>query len=181
MRITAGIYKGKSIKTVDTNDVRPTSSKVRESIFNILQSSITGSVMLDLFAGSGIMGFEALSRGASKVVFVEKNSKVIRLLKENIDLFDKNVDLLPMDSLIAVKKLNGQKFDIIFVDPPYRAGLEFDICSGILENELLSEDGLLIVEHLSGLNINEILSELPLISIKTKKYGDTTISIYEKK
>lgn len=180
MRVTAGKFKSQRVLTVENNDVRPTSSKVRESIFNILQSSITDAVMLDLFAGSGILGIEALSRGAKKVIFTEKNPKVFKILKENLSNFDCDTKCYLIDAFAALDRFKDQKFDIIFIDPPYRAGYEFDICKKIITKNILEDDGMLIIEHLSSLNMQEILNPLPISLSKYKKYGDTALSLFEK-
>ncbi|MEI7475140.1 MAG: 16S rRNA (guanine(966)-N(2))-methyltransferase RsmD [bacterium] len=180
MRITAGKFKCQKINSIDSNEVRPTSSKVRESIFNIIQSSITDSVMLDLFAGSGCMGLEALSRGAKKVVFIEKNPKVFKILKENLNNFDCEHELYLCDAFVSLERMKNQKFNIIFVDPPYRLGYEFDVCKRVCDYNLLEEDGLLIIEHLSKLDMEKLLQDLPLTLTKYKKYGDTALSIFEK-
>jgi 16S rRNA (guanine966-N2)-methyltransferase len=175
MKITAGKYKSKQIKTVDTLEVRPTSSKVRESIFNILQNKVSEAIMLDLFAGSGIMGLEALSRGASKVVFVEKNLKIFKLLKENLCNFDVQYDVLLKDAITALNKLKGSKFDIIFADPPYKLDIIPDVLRMVKENSLLAKDGVIIIEHSSKYKFEANGFEV----IKTKEYGDTMISFFK--
>jgi 16S rRNA (guanine966-N2)-methyltransferase len=177
MIITGGSCKGRKINTVKSREVRPTSSKIRESVFNMIYSSITNSVMLDLFAGSGIMGLEALSRGAKKVYFVEKNPKVFKLLKENLDIFDFNYEAKLSDALAALNSFQGIKFDIIFIDPPYASGLIESVLVRIKENKLLSEDGTAIVEHSSNLQITEMATVLGFEILKEKKYGDTAITI----
>lgn len=176
MRITAGKYKAKRVNTVKSQDVRPTSSKVRESIFNILQNRVSGSLMLDLFAGSGIMGLEALSRGAEEVVFVEKNPKVMRLLKENIANFDANAKVIFNDALKALDILKGSSFDIIFVDPPYAAGIYAEVLKKVKDNNLLLPDGVLILEHASSDDYQEFINDNGFEILKSKIYGDTALT-----
>jgi 16S rRNA (guanine966-N2)-methyltransferase len=184
MIITGGFQKGRKIKTVKSRDVRPTSSKVRESIFNMLQSSIENTVMLDLFAGSGIMGLEALSRGAKKVVFIEKSFNVAKILKENLAGYN-FVDEIPTidyeifitDAVKFLDKSNNIKFDIIFIDPPYASGLIAPSLTKIKEKNILQPDGLIIIEHSPDYKVSDIANSLGFSILKEKKYGDTCITI----
>lgn len=177
MIITGGSCKGRKINTVKSREVRPTSSKIRESIFNMIYSSITKFVMLDLFAGSGIVGLEALSRGAKKVYYVEKNPIVYRLLKENLNNFNFDYEIKLSDALIALKNFQGIQFDIIFIDPPYASGLVEPILAKIKENDLLADNGIAIVEHSSKFLISDITNKFGFNVQKEKKYGDTCITI----
>lgn len=191
MRITGGIYKGKLIQTIKGQDVRPTFSKIRESIFNIIRLSDSGTVfyegktiMLDLFAGSGIMGIEALSRGAEKSVFVEKNHRHSEIIKKNIlncVQSDKHqTKLMISDALKALSMLKEQ-FNFIFIDPPYASELYAPSLKKIQEAELLTENGFIILEHSSSLNINEVLEKTDFMIHKAKIYGDTGISVLIKR
>lgn len=175
MNITAGIYKGSKVKAPDEKIVRPTLSKIRESIFNTLYSMMDFSdkTFLDMFAGSGIMGLEALSRGFESVVELEKNPKVANILRENY----KNIKLLPTliigDSLKILSKLN-EKFDVIYIDPPYFSGIYEDSLKKIEEASALKPDGIIILEHVTDVNFNGF--EL----IKQKKYSDKLITFLTK-
>ena len=175
MIITGGMHKGRKVKTVKSKDVRPTASKVRESIFNILQSKIENAVMLDLFAGSGIMGIEALSRGAKKVVFVEKNHKVIKNLRENLFNFNFDYEIISCDSVIALEKFIKNKFDVIFIDPPYASCLIELVLSRIKENDILQDKGIIIIEHNSNYKISDVIDGFSIY--KEKKYGDTSVTL----
>jgi 16S rRNA (guanine966-N2)-methyltransferase len=185
MRITGGNQKGKTIQTVKGQDVRPTSSKVRESIFNIIQLNESGTVfyegettMLDLFAGSGVMGLEALSRGAKKVVFVEKNPYHAEIIRKNLQNFG-NVTLTKLiisDALKALDKIE-EKFNFIFIDPPYASELYVPVLKKIQENKILSQEGFIILEHSSSLNIEEIVCKAGFKIYKAKTYGDTGITV----
>ena len=181
MRITAGKFKAKHVDTVKSQDVRPTSSKIRESIFNIIQNRVSDSLMLDLFAGSGIIGLEALSRGAKDVVFVEKNPKVLRVLKNNMTSFNLNSKVIFNDAIKALDILKGSKFDIIFVDPPYAAGLYPEVLKKIKDNNLLADDGILILEHSSCDKFEQTAEEFNFEIQKSKQYGDTTLLFLENK
>lgn len=172
MNITGGKFNGRKITTVKSNDVRPTSSKVRSSIFNMLNSmdiNFGEAIFLDLFAGSGIMGLEALSRGAKKAVFVEENSNTLKLIKQNLIKFDTNFETFNMDALRFLDRTQD-KFDIIFIDPPYMAGLYDSVIEKILQKNLLNKDGILILEAPIGYTPSPDITV-----IKEKTYGKTKI------
>ncbi|MFH0701977.1 MAG: 16S rRNA (guanine(966)-N(2))-methyltransferase RsmD, partial [bacterium] len=159
MIITGGSEKGRKVKTTKSKEIRPTSSKVRQSIFNIIQSIdklYPDMVMLDLFAGSGIVGIEALSRGIKQVVFVEKNPNAVKILRENLSNFDFNYELIFSDALAVLEELQNQVFDIIFIDPPYASGLIEPVLEKIRNNNFLAEpNGIIIVEHSQDYKINK--------------------------
>ena len=186
MIITAGKNKGRKIKTLKDKRIRPTSSKVRESVFNITQltenSTIfyrEGTIFLDLFAGSGIMGLEALSRGAEKVVFVEKNPEAIKILKQNMSIIEnpEQIKLITGDSLKILESFKENEFNFIFIDPPYEAGLYEPVLKKIRKNKILKKDGVMVIEHNSTLDISDIAAEYGFSIHKTKLYGDTGITI----
>lgn len=174
MNITGGKFNGRKITTVKSNDVRPTSSKVRGSIFSMLASlgvEFPLVYFLDLFAGSGIMGLEALSRGAKKSVFVEKNPQVFKLIKQNLSNFDAEYEVFNTDALKFLQKTE-QKFDMIFVDPPYREGFYDDILKSA--PKVLSQNGFLIVEAPLEYAVSEGFE-----IVKHKIYGTTQIFILQ--
>ena len=177
MNITGGKYKSRKIKTIEGRDVRPTLSKVRESIFNVLQTKIIDAVMLDGFAWSGIMGIEGASRGAKKVIFIEKNPSVARILKDNIQNFDFDNEVYIKDTLKALKTFEEESFDVIFLDPPYDTELLFESLKLIQQNRLLKKDGIIICEvpkarSTFALNGEELQG---FQTDKVKTYGDTAI------
>ena len=184
MRITGGTHKGQTVQTVKGQEVRPTSSKVRESIFNIIQLNESGTVfyegettVLDLFAGSGIMGLEALSRGATRAVFVEKNPQHAAIIKKNIlNCHSENTKLIVADALKILDKLD-EKFNFIFVDPPYASGLYEPVLQKIHDNKILAEAGFIILEYASNLNIPEIAEKSGFKTYRAKTYGDTGIAV----
>lgn len=167
MIITAGKFKGQKVVAPDENITRPTLSKVRMSIFNTLQALIefNGSSFLDMFAGSGIMGLEALSRGFESAVAIEKNPKVVRVIKENFKKFKQAPKLLIGDSIKVLSK-SEQNFDVIYIDPPY--------FSGVYENSLEAvrniSSGIVILEHVVDVDFGDF--EV----IKQKKYGDKFVT-----
>lgn len=173
MNITAGIYKGSKVKAPDEKIVRPTLSKIRESIFNTLFSMIDfeGKSFLDVFAGSGIMGLEALSRGFERVLAMEKNPKVARILKENYQNIKLEPNLILGDSLKNLSKLN-EEFDVIYLDPPYLSGIYESVLKKIKEKSILKEDGIVILEHVVEVNWNDLGFEL----IKQKKYSNKLVT-----
>lgn len=151
VRIIGGEWRSRIITLLDREDLRPTPDRVRETIFNWLGQDLTGKRCLDLFAGSGAMGFEAASRGAAEVVMVESDPHVVNSLRASIDkLGAKQILLLPMDALkfidSAPKGVDAlQRFDVIFADPPYRMRLFPGLLSKLAPH--LAEDGLLYVEN----------------------------------
>ncbi len=173
MNITAGKYKGQKITAPDESITRPTLSKVRMSVFNTLQSMLDfdGASFLDMYAGSGIMGLEALSRGFFKVVSIEKNRKVYNVIKSNFKKFEKDndINLILGDSLKVCQSLS-ENFDIIYIDPPY--------FSKVYENSLNAiskiASGIVILEHVVDVDF------MDFEVIKQKKYGDKYITFLKK-
>lgn len=147
LRVIAGEARSVPLKTIDGLDTRPTTDRVKETLFNLLQNDIYDCKFLDLFAGSGQIGIEALSRGANHATFVEKNKKVVDIINENLSktkLMD-NADVLKKDVLAALPFL-GETYDLIFMDPPYALGIEKDVLSSIKEHDVLDEEGQIIIE-----------------------------------
>jgi len=179
MIITGGKDKGRRIKTVNDKIVRPTSSKVRMSIFNMIQSSIEGAKVLDLFAGSGVLGIESISRGAGEAVFVEKDRTVAKFLKENLTNLGINHSLFVTDALNFLKKEQEINFDIIFIDPPYASDLVEKSVELIINRNLLAKNGLITIEYKADRDLSQIVNKFNLMAVKQKKYGDTVISIVQ--
>ena len=146
MRIISGKFKGKPLKELKYDHIRPTGDKVKQALFTKFQFEIKDARVLDLFCGTGGLGIEAISRGAGEVVFVDKNPKSTALTKENLRSIkiDAKVFTAPYDK--ALSKLDG-KFDMILVDPPYKCGFYQDVIKLIYEYDLLAEDGSIVVEH----------------------------------
>lgn len=168
MIITAGIYKGRKITAPDKTITRPTLSKIRESIFNTLFSIIDfeGKCFLDMFAGSGIMGLEALSRGFEYVLALEKNPKAANILKKNYEALKIKPNLIIGNSLKCLPKLN-KKFDVIYIDPPYFSGIYEESLRIIQENSLLKNNGIIVLEHATDVSWDNLEFKL----IKQKKYS----------
>lgn len=173
MIITGGTYKGRKVQAPDEKITRPTLSKARESIFNTLYSimDFEGKSFLDMFAGSGIMGLEALSRGFESVLAIEKNQKAAKILKENYANIKLTPNLIIGDSLKLIPRLS-EKFDIIYIDPPYFSGVYQDCLEKVKENYILKGDGIIILEHVIDINFDDIGFKL----IKQKKYSGKLIT-----
>lgn len=173
MIITSGIYRGRKVKAPDEKIVRPTLSKIRESIFNTLFSMIDfeGKAFLDAFAGSGIIGLEALSRGFLTVVALEKNPKVANVLKDNYINLDITPNMIIGDSIKIIPRIT-RKFDVIYMDPPYLSGIYEDCLKAIKESFILNPGGIIVLEHSQEVNWQEFGFEL----IKQKKYSDKFIT-----
>ena len=187
MRIVAGDLKGKRLRTKGIADamkdgsLRPTSAKVRESIFNIIGGSVKDCVFADLYAGSGGVGMEAMSRGAKTVYFVENSKKTADNIEDMLadcGCYSKAVIVRrTAEGFLKVSAHEGLKFDVIFLDPPYMSGEETRILSIIGEGGLLGDDAVVIVEHRTKTPLPETEGRLSLK--KRYKYGDTTLSLYK--
>lgn len=176
MRVISGKYKGKNLLGFDVLGTRPTMDRVKESMFGIIQSRIKDSICLDLFAGSGSLGIEALSNGARECYFVEKNNEIYDLLEKNLIGVDGNILIKSdyKDALNSFVKKNI-KFDIIFLDPPYKLCLINDILDFIFMNNLLNDDGIVVCEY----EVEDVLSN-KFEELKTKKYGSKMVTFYRK-
>jgi 16S rRNA (guanine966-N2)-methyltransferase len=186
MIITAGKLKGRKVKTLASNDVRPTSAIVRESVFNIVMLTEAGTIFyagetrfLDLFAGSGVIGLEALSRGAREVVFTEKNPAAIKCLKQNLSIVEEQdkISLIAGDALKILDRFEEGSFNFIYIDPPYKAGLYEPVMLKIREKGILAKDGIIILEHAGSTDMSKIVQEWGFEVYKTKAYGDTGLTI----
>lgn len=173
MRVISGKYKGRNILGFDINGTRPTMDRVKESMFASIQNYIKDSIVLDLFAGSGSLGIEALSNGASKCYFVDNNKIAIDTINKNIKGID-NAIVLKYDYKDALKyfKDNNIKFDLILLDPPYKDNLLNNAIKLIEEYDLLN--GLLVCE------VEDYKIDTNYELIKDKKYGSKEVKIYKK-
>ncbi len=181
MRIIAGKKKGLNIKTIDGDSTRPTRDMVREALFSILTNKIYDSRFLDLFAGSGAIGIEALSRGSTFAVFTDINYKCVRVIEENITKagFNEQAQVYNADYKLALKKLKENKFDIIYIDPPYNKGMGIDAIEKISEYQLLSEDGVLILETDTN---EEVPNEIGIYEkYNNKRYGRNILNLFRRK
>jgi len=174
MRIIAGSRKGHTIHAPRGSDTRPTSDRVRENVFNIL-GTVDGAAVLDLYAGSGAMGLEALSRGAVKAVFVEQDGDAVRTIERNLDKLHLSGTVLRQDAVTALASEagSGRKYDLVLVDPPYDMYADIQPKLARYLPSVLAEDGVVVVETDA-----RIAPELPLVERTSRKYGSTRITVY---
>ena len=172
MRIISGKARGLKLKTPRGMSTRPTADRIKESLFNILNNMIDfdGKNVLDLFAGTGALGLEALSRGAASAVFVDRSSA--DCIEDNFNRSHlENVEILRAEVFRALERMSDRQFDLVFADPPYHFGIAQRILSAVSEKNLLAEGGLLILE----LGVDEAeLSSTTLEKIRRAEYGHTT-------
>ena len=172
MRIIAGTARSLPLKTIDGKDTRPTTDKTKETLFNVLAPDIYGCYFLDLFAGSGQIGLEAISRGATKAVFVENSRKAAACIAENIEFtkFTQESILMQSDAMVALRNLEGKyQFDIIFMDPPYNMELEKEVLFALSKSTLLKEDTVIVVEASLDTDFS-YLEDIGFSAYKYKKY-----------
>ena len=176
MRVISGSARGRKLKEPVGETVRPSSDRVKEAVFNIIQFDIEGRNVLDLFAGTGQLGIEALSRGAKKAVFVDSGAGAIRLIRENLKIcgFLKRATVVPGDALRYLE--NDEKFDLIFIDPPYDAGLADKALIKIAEFDKLNKNGIIICETRVG-SVLPVVAP-PYFMQKDYKYGSVRITRY---
>ena len=172
MRIIAGKHKGRKLNAFDGVDIRPTSDRAREALFNTLQNDIFGAAFYDGFAGSGAVGIEALSRGAV-VTMTDVSPKSIKLIKDNLALIGEKADVLQEDCIGFLKRTD-KKFDVIFLDPPYALDVLENALRVIGERKILTENGLVIVEKDEWVAV-EVDG---LKFLKEKKYGKAKFTYY---
>ncbi len=181
MRVIAGTAKGIKLKNLEGMVVRPTSDRVKESLFNILGSFWQGGQAADLFAGSGALGIEAISRGISRAIFVEKNRRATKIIKANLQKchFSEQAHILPIsveESFTFLQKWDN--FDLIFLDPPYRADIYKLVITQIINLDLLKIDGYLVAEHDAQ---KEMAIPLPSgWQKRVKTYGSTALTIIKR-
>ena len=172
MRVIGGRAKRLQLKTLEGMDTRPTTDRIKETLFNMIDPWIADCDFLDLFAGSGGIGIEALSRGAMEAVFVEKNPKAMECVKENLKKthFERKGMTMQMDVMTALYKLEGEKqFDYIFMDPPYNKELEKSVLTYLSGSSLLADEGIIIVEASKETKF-DYTEELGYTIIKEKEY-----------
>ena len=177
MRIISGSRKGHKLFEFEGMDIRPTTDRVKESIFNLIQEYIDGADCLDLFGGSGALSFEALSRGANSAVCVDLEQKSIDVIKKNADKL--NFPNLTIHREDAMRYIAGtdRKFSVIFLDPPYNKGFIGPVIEAICKKDLLAEDGIIMLES----DFSDEHSDFSGLEIlKQRKYGRTYVTVYKR-
>lgn len=180
MRIIAGEYKGRRITAPENDRVRPTTGKVKEAVFSMLMNDIYDAVVVDLFAGTGNLGLEALSRGARKCYFGDNSRESLKLINENISHCgaEERSVVIPGTYERVLDRIR-EKADIFLLDPPYRDGLLTDAIERIAELDLLADDGVIVAEHHSDEKLPDTLSGFT--KLKEKRYGTILVNIYGKR
>ncbi len=179
MKVISGTLKGRNIEGYNLDGTRPTMDRVKESLFAMIQDNIKDSIVLDLFAGSGQLGIEAISNGAKECYFIDHNKEVIKVLNSNItnlNIKDKSHVILTDWKKFLNDSANSLKFDLIFVDPPYDYDVYEKILTKVSELNLLNNNGLIILEH-ANLKLKDTYHNLTLY--KSKKYGTKSVNIYK--
>ncbi len=185
MRITGGSCRGRVLKTLSGKEIRPTSDKVREALFNILGPRAAGAAVLDLFAGSGSLGLEALSRGAKRATFVEKDRRALAVIRQNVEKlnFEDRARLERFDVLSGsarLRRLDGP-FDIVFLDPPYQLTKTVDrgsrlgnLLGTLWTDRIIAEDGIAVLEHDRRSSVSTDWEHFEVSDTRT--WGDTSVS-----
>ena len=180
VRVISGKAGGLRLKTLEGLKTRPTADRIKESLFNIINLCVNGAEVLDLFAGSGALGIEALSRGAKFAIFIDNNKESIAVIKSNLlhTALEQLSEVYQTDFETGLKKLKeaNRKYDIIFLDPPYGKGLEFKAIEEIAKHQLLKADGLIILENEQKYDLPQEIAAM--VKTDTRNYGRTSISFY---
>ncbi|TBL77684.1 16S rRNA (guanine(966)-N(2))-methyltransferase RsmD [Paenibacillus thalictri] len=181
MRVISGTARGRSLKAVPGQGTRPTTDKVKEAIFSMIGPYFDGGIVLDLFAGTGGLGIEALSRGMEKAIFTDIDKKSIDVIRDNVRTagFAEQAEIYRNDAGKALKVLakRGVQLDLVFLDPPYRLKLLRELVETMLEEQLLSEHAVIVMEHDA-----EDKHEMPIgrfTPVRRAEYGDTAVTIYK--
>lgn len=176
MRVITGSARGRKLKTPEGMDIRPTTDNVKESLFNILQFDIEGRRVLDLFAGTGQLGIECLSRGAGEVVFIDRDRRALQIVRENLKTCGLTAPVLQQEALSYLRSCGC--FDLIFVDPPYDAGLYEDVLKTINSVDILSDGGIIVCESRRETPMPELSA--PYRRGREYRYGQVKLTLYTK-
>jgi 16S rRNA (guanine966-N2)-methyltransferase len=180
MRIIGGTSRGRRLSGPSGAAIRPTADPVKEALFNILADRIVGARFLDLFAGTGNIGLEALSRGATHATFVESNPTACRLLETNIRRcsFERVAAVRPVPVSRFLKHARGPAYDIVFLDPPYEAQDAQGVLPSLGADAIMHPHGVVVVEHFHKTHLDDRIGHLALV--KTYRYGDTCLSVFQR-
>lgn len=176
MRVISGSVRGRRLRTPENDDIRPTTGNVKESLFNILQFDIEGRRVLDLFAGTGQLGIECLSRGAASAVFVDQSREAVKIIKENLKSCCLSAPVLQREALAYLRRCGS--FDLIFVDPPYDSGLYEPVLNRINSVDILSDGGIIVCESRRETPMPEPTA--PLQKRGEYRYGRVKLTLYVK-
>ena len=176
MRVITGTARGRRLRTPENYDIRPTTDNVKESVFNIIQFDIEGRRVLDLFAGTGQLGIECLSRGAAEAVFIDENTAAVKIVKENLKTCGFTAAVLQQDALSYLRHCG--KFDLIFVDPPYDSRLYESVLETINSVDILSDGGIILCESRREKTLPDM--HAPYRKKKEYNYGRVKLTVYIK-
>ena len=180
MRVITGKYRGRTLKSPKHGGVRPTADRVKEALFNILGARIQGAAFLDLFAGTGSVAIEAISRGAASAILVDHSYLSIKLIRQNIKILDSDEKVrilhLSYDRAIDLLAKERIQFDLVFLDPPFEAGILTQAAQRIIGGNLLKDDGIIIAEHPRKFYLN-----IPDLQGETRNYGDICLTFLAKR
>ncbi|MDD6089414.1 MAG: 16S rRNA (guanine(966)-N(2))-methyltransferase RsmD [Clostridiales bacterium] len=176
MRVITGTARGRRLKTPENSDIRPTTDNVKESVFNIIQFDIEGRRVLDLFAGTGQLGIECLSRGAAEAVFIDDSREAVRIVKDNLKACGFSAPVLQQDALSYLRSCG--RFDLIFVDPPYDANLYEPVLETINSVDILSDGGIILCESRRERYMPDM--KAPYLKRRDYNYGRVKLTVYVK-
>ena len=178
MRVITGTARGRKLGQLQGMDTRPTTDQVKESIFNIIQFDIEGRRVLDLFAGTGQLGIEALSRGAESAVFVERRKDALQAIRENLEAcgFSDRARVVNGDAMSYLK--SGEKFDLIFLDPPYASGLLQQALEDIARFDICRRHGIIVAESAADKTLPPLSS--PYSIYREYRYGKIKLTVYHR-
>ena len=184
MRIIAGKFRSRQLKSIKGLALRPTSDRLRETLFNVLGDLVAGSCFVDLFAGTGAIGIEALSRGAREAVFIEKHAPAVALIRKNLESLEiqRGFRILQQDAWHALERLAGEtpiraKVDLLFLDPPYAEKSQYaEVLSSLGNSAILAPDAVVIAEHLRALDLPASFGKLE--QVRVLRQGDAALSFY---
>lgn len=177
MRIISGKARGTKLYTLEGMNTRPTLDRVKESIFNIIQSEIDGAKILDLFAGSGAIGLECLSRGAEKAVLCDKSKEAIEIIKKNIEKthMEEKTQVFNTDFETCLENVKNQQFDIVYLDPPYATDYILKSLKKIIELGIVKKESIIIMETDDEQRILKEIENIEIKIVDKRKYGRATI------
>lgn len=180
MRVISGKARGTKLFTLEGNQTRPTLDRVKESVFNIIQNEIKGAVMLDLFSGSGAVSIEAASRGAEKVIACDKSKEAIKIINKNLikTHLEEIVDVYNLDYIDCLNKIKNNKFDLIYLDPPYKTNYAVNAIKHIIELNLYNNETIIILET-DDQNVINSIEEMNVQIIDKRKYGRAIITFFK--
>jgi 16S rRNA (guanine(966)-N(2))-methyltransferase RsmD len=183
MRIISGLHKGRRLKAKSNGRIRPTSDRVRSAIFNILPPDLSEAAVLDLYAGTGALGIEALSRGAWSAVFVDVSREAVASIRSNLKemALEERTRIVNQRALAALRLLagEGRTFDLVFADPPYQSDEAGRVLKLIAATPLLSPEAVVVIEHDPAVKLE--LAYGPLARTDYREYGGTAVSFYERR